>query len=176
MSTDPVVHDSAAQPPAEPKPGVPPSSGASTASSTEAPARPRKRLLLILALALALAVILAGLIVVPRLGPQSDPAEVAVAYTWAGERRDYGAQWDLAGPELRDGRTKQQWIANWRRSDEVAQASPSKVTRVVSERVEVNGTRAVVLIRRELPDRTVFRELALAKNDGRWEVIAERLL
>ncbi|MGH2720943.1 MAG: hypothetical protein ACRDJO_04990, partial [Actinomycetota bacterium] len=100
MSTDPVVHDSTVpRPPASQSTVVPGSSGSSSTPSSEAPARSRKRRLLILVLAGLVLAIVAALVVTPRLGPQADPAKVAVAYTWAGERRDYAAQWELAGPE-----------------------------------------------------------------------------
>jgi hypothetical protein len=172
MSIDPVVH----VPTAQESVVAPGTSGPSSAPSSDAPTRPRKRRLLILLLAGLVLAMVAALIVIPRLGPQADPARVAVAYAWAGERRDYAAQWELAGPEMRQGQTQADWVESWRRAADVAARSPSRVLEIVADRTEVRGTRTVVLVRLMLPDRTLFQEIILAKNDRRWEVVAERLL
>lgn len=102
------------------------------------------------------------------------PADTAVAYEYAWDRLDFGTLWNLSGPNLRDGRTKDQFV----RDKAVAyhgedQGLAGLVRSVEPERVDVNGPVARVLARLELHSgETVLDEMLLERIGPAWHVTA----
>ena len=102
------------------------------------------------------------------------PADTAVAYEHAWDRLDFATLWNLSGPNLRDGRTKDQFVrdkaAAYSGED---QGLAGLVRSVEPERVDVNGPVARVLARLELHSgETVLDELLLERIGPAWHVTA----
>jgi len=102
------------------------------------------------------------------------PADTAVAYEHAWDRLDFSTLWNLSGPGLRDGRTRDQFV----RDKLAAYRGESRglaglVRSVEPERVDVNGPVARVLARLELHSgESVVDELLLERIGPAWHVTA----
>src|SRR5204863_8227668 len=64
----------------------------------------------ILALLVFTLAITAWLVVAVTRGASQGPADTAVAYEHAWDRLDFSTLWNLSGPNLRDGRTRDQFV------------------------------------------------------------------
>ncbi|HEV7865719.1 MAG TPA: hypothetical protein VGR20_23695 [Acidimicrobiia bacterium] len=103
------------------------------------------------------------------------PADTAVAYEHAWDRLDFSTLWNLSGPNLRDGRTRDQFVR-----DKVAayrgeaHAGLAGLARSVEpDQVDVNGPVARVLTRLQLHSgETVIDELLLERIGPAWHVTA----
>jgi hypothetical protein len=105
------------------------------------------------------------------------PADTAVAYEHAWDRLDFSTLWNLSGPGLRDGRTRDQFVR-----DKVSayqgetRALAGLVRTVEPERVDVNGPVARVLTRLRLHSgETLVDELLLERVGPAWQVTAYHL-
>ena len=126
-------------------------------------------MLLVFTLAMSTWVVVA----VGKTGAPS-PADTAVAYEHAWDRLDFTTLWNLSGPNLRDGRTRDQFVR-----DKVAayraegHGLAGLVRSVRPERVDVNGPVARVLARLELHSgESVVDELLLERIGPAWHVTA----
>ena len=102
------------------------------------------------------------------------PADTAVAYEHAWDRLDFATLWNLSGSNLRDGRTRDQFVrdklAAYRGED---QALAGLVRSVRPDKVDVNGPVARVLARLELHSgETVVDEMLLERIGPAWHVTA----
>jgi hypothetical protein len=102
------------------------------------------------------------------------PADTAVAYEHAWDRLDFATLWNLSGPNLRDGRTRDQFVR-----DKVAayhhevQGLAGLVQSVHPEKVDVNGPVARVLARLDLHSgESVVDEMLLERIGPAWHVTA----
>ena len=120
-----------------------------------------------------LALCVALVVLVGRQGGPG-PSDVAVAYEYAWDRLDFATLWNLSGPNLRDGRTRDQFVrdklAAYRGED---QGLAGLVRSVQPEQVDVNGPVARVLARLELHSgETVLDEMLLERIGPAWHVTA----
>jgi len=100
------------------------------------------------------------------------PADTAVAYEHAWDRLDFATLWNLSGPNLRDGRTRDEFVrdksAAYRGEDP---GLAGLVRSVQPERVDVNGPIARVLARLELHSgEAVLDEMLLERIGPAWHV------
>jgi hypothetical protein len=104
------------------------------------------------------------------------PGEVAVAYELAWDRLDFETLWSLSGSELRDGRSKQDFVTAKRAAYERSPGLAGLARDVVLEEVLAGQEVAVVRTRIDLREGAPVRnELRLARRDQRWEVVAYEL-
>jgi hypothetical protein len=117
-----------------------------------------------------------ALVIAVARDPGPPPSEVALAYELAWDRLDFDAIWSLAGPELRDGRLRRDFIAD-KRAAYAERAELRGLARDVSlEEVVAGKDVAVARTRVELRDRSVVHnELHLVHGDGRWRVVSYEL-
>ena len=102
------------------------------------------------------------------------PADTAVAYEHAWDRLDFATLWNLSGPNLRDGRTRDQFVRDKQAAyeGEIPRLS-ALVQSVEPEQVDVNGPVARVLTRLDLHSgETVVDELLLERIGPAWHVTA----
>jgi hypothetical protein len=105
------------------------------------------------------------------------PADTAVAYEHAWDRLDFATLWNLSGPNLRDGRTRDQFV----RDKSAAYAGEGRglsglVRSVEPEQVDVNGPVARVLARLQLHSgESVVDEMLLERMGPAWHVTAYHL-
>jgi hypothetical protein len=105
------------------------------------------------------------------------PADTAVAYEHAWDRLDFSTLWNLSGPNLRDGRTRDQFVRDKvaaYRADGHGEAVLAGLVRTVQpEKVDVNGPVARVLARLELHSgESVVDEMLLERIGPAWHVTA----
>ena len=112
-------------------------------------------------------------VAVAKAGAPS-PGDTAVAFEHAWDRLDFSTLWNLSGPNLRDGRTRDQFVR-----DKVAayrgegRALAGLVRSVRPEQVDVNGPVARVLARLELHSGdSVVDEMLLERIGPAWHVTA----
>lgn len=102
------------------------------------------------------------------------PADTAVAYEHAWDRLDFATLWNLSGPNLRDGRTRDQFVRD--KAAAYRQEGPGLaglVRSVQPEKVDVNGPVARVLARLELHSgESVIDEMLLERIGPAWQVTA----
>lgn len=104
------------------------------------------------------------------------PGDVAVAYELAWDRLDFETLWTLSGPELRDGRAKDEFVADKRKAYEHNTGLTGLAREVGLEDVVAGDEVAAVRTRIELRDGNVVRnELHLVRRDQRWEVVTYEL-
>ena len=102
------------------------------------------------------------------------PADTAVAYEHAWDRLDFATLWNLSGPNLRDGRTRDHFVrdkaAAYRQE---GHGLAGLVRSVQPEKVDVNGPVARVLARLELHSgESVVDEMLLERIGPAWHVTA----
>jgi hypothetical protein len=127
--------------------------------------------MLLLAFTLGMGVWL--IVAVGKAGTPS-PADTAIAYEHAWDRLDFTTLWNLSGPGLRDGRTRDQFVR-----DKVAayqhegHGLAGLVRSVQPEKIDVNGPVARVLARLELHSgESVVDEILLERIGPAWHVTA----
>jgi hypothetical protein len=102
------------------------------------------------------------------------PADTAVAYEHAWDRLDFATLWNLSGPNLRDGRTRDQFVRDKSAAYEHEGHGLAGLVRSVQpEKVDVNGPVARVLARLELHSgESVVDEMLLERIGPAWYVTA----
>jgi len=105
------------------------------------------------------------------------PADTAVAYEHAWDRLDFSTLWNLSGPGLRDGRTRDQFVRDKLTAYQGESGALAGLVRTVEpERVDVNGPVARVLTRLRLHSgETLVDELLLERVGPSWQVTAYHL-
>ncbi|HYH52085.1 MAG TPA: hypothetical protein VEG38_21270 [Acidimicrobiia bacterium] len=106
-----------------------------------------------------------------------NPADTAVAYEHAWDRLDFATLWNLSGPNLRDGRSRDQFVRDKRAAYEGEGHGLSGLVRSIEpEQVDVNGPVARVLARLHLhTGETVVDEMLLERIGPAWHVTAYHL-
>ncbi len=102
--------------------------------------------------------------------------DVAMSYELAWDRLDFESLWALAGSELRDGRTRPEYVRAKRAAYAQQPDLGGLAARVtVEDRAEVGGS-AVVLTRVALHDGSVVHNrIALERRASRWQVVGYEL-
>ncbi len=125
-----------------------------------------------------MAIVLLALALVLALAtePGPTPTDVAVAYELAWDRFDFEAVWGMSGVELRDSRSRREFVGA-KRAAYRAQAELGGLAEHVAVDEMVTDSRASkVVTRLDLRDGTsVHNELLLARRDGRWQVVGYAL-
>jgi len=117
-----------------------------------------------------------ALVVAVARDPGPPPGEVAVAYELAWDRLDFETLWSLSGTELRDDRSKHEFVAAKRAAYDRTPGLAGLAQHVSLEDVAGGAEVAVARTRIELTDGAVVRnELQLARRDGTWQVVAYEL-
>jgi hypothetical protein len=113
------------------------------------------------------------IVAVGKAGAPS-PADTAIAYEHAWDRLDFATLWNLSGPGLRDGRTRDQFVRDKATAYEhEAHGLAGLVRSVQPEKVDVNGPVARVLARLELHSgESVVDEMLLERIGPAWHVTA----
>jgi hypothetical protein len=126
-------------------------------------------MLLVFTLAMSTWVVVA----VGKAGAPS-PGDTAVAYEHAWDRLDFTTLWNLSGPNLRDGRTRDQFVRDKVAAYRAEAHGLSGLVRSVRpERVDVNGPVARVLARLDLHSgESVVDEMLLERIGPAWHVTA----
>jgi hypothetical protein len=126
--------------------------------------------------AFALIALVLALVVAVGLEPGPDPGEVAVAYEQAWDRLDFDALWALSGVELRDGRSRAEFIADKHEAYEGQRALAGLASGVKLEEVMVGFEVAAVRTRVLLRDGSAVRnQVQLALREGTWKVVGYHL-
>jgi hypothetical protein len=128
---------------------------------------------IILLLVFTLAMTTWLVVAVGKAGTPS-PADTAVAYEHAWDRLDFATLWNLSGPNLRDGRTRDQFVRDKVAAYEGEGPGLAGLVRSVEPaKVDVNGPVARVLARLELHSgETVIDEMLLERIGPAWHVTA----
>src|SRR5947208_3136171 len=128
----------------------------------------------ILALLVFTLAITAWLVVAVTRGASQGPADTAVAYEHAWDRLDFSTLWSLSGPNLRDGRTRDQFVRDKRAAYQgEGHGLDGLVRSVRPERVDINGPVARVLARLDLVSgESVVDEMLLERIGPAWHVTA----
>jgi hypothetical protein len=124
-------------------------------------------LVVVAILGLMVAVVVA---VAAERGPT--PADVAVAYELAWDRLDFESLWSLSSPELRDQRTRADFVAAKRAAYRDQPRLRAVVDHVEVEAVAMQGARAAaILTRLDMEgERPVRNELRMQRRNGAWQV------
>lgn len=129
--------------------------------------------LIVILVVVAIAVFLV-VALVKEPGPTA--TDVAVGYEQAWDRLDFVALWALSGRELRDGLSKDAYVAAKREAYAQQQGLHRLVGQVRVERTVVAGDAAEVITRLALRDGSHVENLVrLARRDGAWCVVAYSL-
>ncbi len=125
--------------------------------------------ILVAALAIALVVIIA-------LDPGPTPSDVAIAYEEAWDRLDFDTLWTLSGTELRDQRTRADFLRAKGDGATGRSALAELANQVEVDDELVGSDLAVVHTRLRLRDgASVRNQVELAFRDGAWKVIGYHL-
>jgi hypothetical protein len=116
------------------------------------------------------------MVAVAKAGSPS-PADTAVAYEHAWDRLDFATLWNLSGPGLRDGRTRDQFVRDKTAVYEGEGPGLAGLVRSVEpQQVDVNGPVARVMARLQLHSgETVVDEMLLERIGPTWHVTAYHL-
>jgi hypothetical protein len=127
-------------------------------------------ILLLLAFTVGMATWL--IVAVAKVGAPG-PGDTAVAYEYAWDHLDFSTLWNLSGPNLRDGRTRDQFVRDKLVAYQGETRSLAGLVRSAEpERVDVNGPVARVLTRLDLHGESVVDELLLERIGPAWHVTA----
>jgi hypothetical protein len=102
------------------------------------------------------------------------PADTAVAYEHAWDRLDFSTLWNLSGPNLRDGRTRDHFVRDKAAAYRLDGHGLSGLVRAVRpEKADVSGPVARVITRLDLHSGdTVVDEILLERIGPAWHVTA----
>jgi len=105
------------------------------------------------------------------------PADTAVAYEHAWDQLDFATLWNLSAPNLRDGRTRDQFVHDKAAAYEGEGRGLAGLVRSVQpDQVDVNGPVARVLTRLELhTGEALVDEMLLERIGPSWHVTAYHL-
>ncbi len=108
--------------------------------------------------------------------PGPPPAEVALGYELAWDRLDFDTLWSLSTAELRDRRSRRDFVAA-KRAAYREQPDLRRLTRNIAVEEATAGPHvAVVITAVELRDGSTVRdELKLVRRAGRWQVLTYNL-
>jgi hypothetical protein len=121
---------------------------------------------------LVVALIVASGIAISR-DPGPTPADVALGYELAWDRLDFETLWVLSTSELRDGRTRDDFVAAKRAAYRDQPGLRRLARHVVVEEATAGPHVAVVITSVELRDGSSLRdELKLVRRAGRWQVLS----
>lgn len=105
-----------------------------------------------------------------------DPAETAVAYEEAWDRLDFDTIWRLSAHELRDERTRDDFIADKQRRYQERGDLAGVLERVQVETLDTAGPHARAVTRLILRNGDQYRnELRLRREGNRWAVVQYRI-
>jgi hypothetical protein len=117
-----------------------------------------------------------ALVIAVARDPGPPAGEVALAYELAWDRLDFDTLWTLSGEELRDGRSKRDFVASKQAAYRQAPDLGGLALHVSVEDVVSGSDVAEARTRVELRGGGVVRnELRLAHRDGKWQVVAYEL-
>jgi hypothetical protein len=127
-------------------------------------------------IAIAVVALVLALVVAVGLEPGPSPGEVAVSYELAWDRLDFDALWAMSGEELRDGRSRHDFIDD-KREAYAGQRQLAGLARDVKLDEVLEGSElAVARTHVVLQDGAVVRnQVQLALRDGTWKVIGYHL-
>jgi hypothetical protein len=126
--------------------------------------------------ALVVVALVLALVVVVGLEPGPDPGEVAVSYELAWDRLDFDTLWSLSGTELRDGRSRHEFMADKREAYAGQRELAGLAREVTLDEVLRGSELAAVRTRVVLRDGTDVRnQVQLALREGAWKVIGYHL-
>lgn len=115
-------------------------------------------------------IVVAGVAISKDPGPA--PAEVALGYELAWDRLDFETLWSLSTLELRDGRTRPEFVTAKRAAYRDQPGLRRLARHVVVEEATAGPHVAVVITSVELHDGSTVRdELKLVRRGGRWQVL-----
>jgi hypothetical protein len=121
---------------------------------------------------LVVALIVASGIAISR-DPGPTPADVALGYEIAWDRLDFETLWVLSTSELRDGRTREEFVAAKRAAYRDQPGLRRLARHVLVEEATAGPHVAVVITSVELRDGSSLRdELKLVRRAGRWQVLS----
>jgi hypothetical protein len=132
----------------------------------------------VIAAGIAFAVVALVLALVVAFGLESGPdaGDVAVSYELAWDRLDFDTLWSLSGIELRDGRSRREFIADKREAYAGKRALAGLAREVKLDEVLVGSELAAVRTRVLLRDGTAVRnQVQLAQREGTWKVTGYHL-
>ena len=126
---------------------------------------------------LAIAVAVGGLVLAVAFERGPTPGDVALAYELAWDRHDFTTLWSLSSGEMRDGRSRNDFVV-----DKKAAYRGQIRLRAVVEHVEIeavaqqNERAASVLTRLDLRDEPPVRnEIRMQRIHGAWRVVSYML-
>jgi hypothetical protein len=137
-------------------------------------ADPHPTIIPILALLVFSLVVTGWLVVAVAKAGSPSPGDTAIAYEHAWDRLDFSTLWNLSGPGLRDGRTRDQFVRDKLAAYHGEAPGLSGLVRSARpERVDVNGPVARVLARLDLhTGESVVDEMLLERIGPAWHVTA----
>lgn len=128
------------------------------------------------AIAFAVIALVIALVVAVGLEPGPSPDEVAVSYELAWDRLDFDALWSLSGNELRDGRSRHEFMDDKSEAYEGKRALAGLAREVKVDEVLVASELAAVRTLVLLDDGTSVRnQVQLALREGTWKVTGYHL-
>jgi hypothetical protein len=117
------------------------------------------------------------LIVIFAREPGPTPPDIAISYELAWDRLDFDTLWTLAGPELRDGLDKRDYIAAKTRAYEGRHELRNLAEHVDVDEAQVGIGHAHVRTRVTLRDGAVVRnDVVLTKRSASWVVTGYQLV
>ncbi len=125
----------------------------------------------------AIAALIVALVFAVAFERGPTPGDVALAYELAWDRHDFTGLWTLSSPELRDGRSRSDFVND----KQVAYRNQPRLRAVVDhvevEAVAAHSRRAAsVLTRLDLRDEaSVHNEIRLERFNGSWRVVSYAL-
>jgi len=127
-------------------------------------------------IAVAVVALVLALVVAVGLEPGPSPGDVAVSYELAWDRLDFDALWAMSGEELRDGRSRHDFIDD-KREAYAGQRQLAGLARDVKLDEVLKGSElAVARTHVVLQDGSVVRnQVQLALREGTWKVIGYHL-
>ena len=127
-------------------------------------------------IAIAVVALVLALVVAVGLEPGPSPGDVAVSYELAWDRLDFDALWAMSGEEMRDGRSRHDFIDD-KREAYAGQRELAGLARDVKLDEVLKGSElAVARTHVVLRDGTVVRnQVQLALREGTWKVIGYHL-
>lgn len=124
-----------------------------------------------------LGLLLVALVVMVGREPGPTPEETAVAYEAAWDRLDFASVWEMSGTEMRDGRSRSEFVAAKRAAFAARPPLDSLVGHVFVRDVMSEGRRVNVRTSLALPDDdgepvAAGSDVTMERRDGRWQVVA----
>jgi hypothetical protein len=127
-------------------------------------------------IAVAVIALVLALVVAVGLEPGPSPGEVAVSYELAWDRLDFDALWSLSGDELRDGRSRREFMTDKREAYAGQRELAGLAQDVQLDEVLRGSELAAVRTRVVLQDGTTVRnQVQLALREGTWKVTGYHL-